>query len=289
MSLFNSDSKSPTKMFINLPKQVSASEPTRSISKMIPGGVVVDMLVNAAPKLIEEGMELISATISKFAQKDVTKTIVKRNVDTVNDTQISIPSNITIIRGEFAPSVNNEGKSFGDGGAKQTTLIGDEELHIEMDVLKSEDEASIYFQPTKYFYNGVDREGDEIHEIVLACAFVPVNETIMNVETLTFQSFLHFEHLKPHTQYDFKSKDGYDSSYQSSWMQPAIDPKIPYTLVIEIQEIREGNSFAKLLQTVYTENKTYIKEELDAKIKRLEALNKTHESNNSETASENRQ
>jgi len=273
MNLFNSNSKSPTKMFINLPNQASEVEnPTRSLSPIVPGGIIADMLINAAPKLIEEGMELISATINKFAQKDVTKTIVKRNIDIRHNTQISIPNSLTIIRGEFAPVMKNEGKSFGDGETQQTTLIGDEELHIEIDILKSEDEKSIYFQPTKYFYNGIDREGDEIYEIVLACAFIPVNTSTINVEPLKFQTLLHFEHLKPQTQYNFKSEEGYDSSYQSSWMQPDIDPKIPYTLLIEIQEIREGNSFAKLLQTVYSQNRTYIKEELDAKIRRFETL-----------------
>ena len=284
MSLFNSDRTSPTKLFINLPQEdFNANNTTRNLSKLVPGGAFVDIILNAAPKLIEEGMELISATISKFAEKDVTKTIVKRNIDILNGTQISIPRNLTIIRGNFAPKVMEEGTSFGDAGVRQTTLIGNKELHIEMDIVQSEDKKSIAFQPTKYFYNGVDREDDEIHEIVLACAFVPVNQTVINIETLTFQSFLHFEHLKPHTEYEFKSKDGYDSSYQSSWMQPAIDPTLPYTLVIEIQEIREGNSFAKLLNTVYVENKSYIKEELNAKIKLLDSLNRAQNNNSENT------
>jgi len=284
MSFFENKSSSPTKMFISIPsdapqtRTITKSNITDVISKMIPGGFPMDILLNAAPKLIEEGLELLSSTINKFAKENVTKTIVKRNIDVLNDTQISIPSNITIIRGDFAPSVNNEGSPFGDAGKHQASLIGHRELHIEIDVKKSKDGKSIYFQPTKYFYNGVDREKDVIDEIVLAFAFVPVNKTIMNVETLSFQSFLHFDNLTPHTQYDFEAEENsYDSNYQSPWMQPQLDPTVPYTLVIEIQEIREGNSFAKLLQTVYTENKSYITEELQAKVKLLEALNKTKE------------
>jgi|GEM_PF-2065208 len=281
MSLFNSDSKSATKMFINLPHLEPTFEPTRgmSMSKMLPGGagVLIDLVSNAAPKLIEEGMELISATINKFAQKDVTKTILKRNIDILNETKISVPSNITIIRGDFAEKITeSKGIPFGDNGKHQATFLGekkDRDLHIEIDIRKSKDEKSICFQPTQYFYNGVDREGDTIEEVVLGIAFVPVDKSVLNVDSLTFQTFLHFENLTPHTQYEFGSEfNGYDANYQSSWMQPNIDPKVPYTLVIEIQEIREGNSFAKLLQTVYTENKSYIKEELDAKIKLFETL-----------------
>ncbi|MBU1668702.1 hypothetical protein KKC13_09795 [bacterium] len=279
MSLFNSDSKSSTKMFINLPHLAPTSEPTRNISKMIPAGagVIIDLVANAAPKLIEEGLELLSSTINKFAQQDVTKTIVKRNIDILDETKISIPSNITLIRGDFAEKITgSKGIPFGDNGKHQATFLGEEkdrDLHIEIDIKKSKDEKSICFQPTKYFYNGVDREQDTIDEIVLGIAFVPVDKSVVNVDSFTFQTFLHFENLTAHTQYEFGSEvNGYDANYQSSWMQPAIDPKVPYTLVIEIQEIREGNSFAKLLQTVYTENKSYIKEELNAKIKLLEAL-----------------
>jgi hypothetical protein len=43
----------------------------------------------------------------------------------------------------------------------------------------------------------------------------------------------------------------------------------PYTIVIQIQEIREGNSFAKLMQTIYVENESYIKTNLNSKINTL--------------------
>jgi hypothetical protein len=40
-------------------------------------------------------------------------------------------------------------------------------------------------------------------------------------------------------------------------------------MVIQIQEIREGNSFAKLLQTIYVENESYLKTGLNDKITTL--------------------
>lgn len=280
MSLFEEESTSSTKLFINTPieapktKGISVS---KGLSNIIPGGIIIDLIANTAPKLIEEGLELLSATINKFAQQDVTKTIVKRNIDIVDETKISIPSNLTIIRGDFATQVTDtQGIPFGDSGKHQATFLGekkDRALHIEIDIQKSKDGKSICFQPTKYFYNGVDREQDTIHEIVLGITFMPVDKSIINVDSFTFQTFLHFENLTAHTQYEFGSTtSGYDANYQSSWMQPNIDPKVPYTLVIEIQEIREGNSFAKLVQTVYGENKEYIKKELDLKIESLKAL-----------------
>lgn len=285
MSIFESESKSPTKMFINRPEETVK---TKSISKsggltnMIPGGFVIELIGNAAPKLIEKGLEVLSSTINKFADTDVTKTSLKRNIDILNETEVSIPRNITIIRGDFAAKViknlKDKETAFGDEDNHQATLMGHEELRIEIDIRQSDDKKSICFQPTKYFYNGVDREKDTIDEIVLAIAFVPVSDSIINVEKLTFKSFIHFENLTAHTQYEFGSRvDGYDANHASSWMQPNIDPKVPYTLVIEIQEIREGNSFAKLLQTVYDENKSYIKDELEAKVKLLEEWNKMKE------------
>ncbi len=280
MSFLKSNhSKNPTKMFISHisePPQTKGltKSPTGSIvSKMLGAeGIVIDMILNAAPKVIEEGLELISKTITKFAEKDVTKTTVKRNIDIFSSTKMSIPSNITLIRGEFSPNVTDKGETFGDGHDKNTnqaTLIGHKELHIEIDIIQSKDNSSIYFQPKSYFYNGVDREGDTIDEIVLAFAFVPVDQSILNVEALTFQNFVHFDNLKPHTQYLFKTDNGYDCSYQSTWIEAPFTQSIPYTLVVEIQEIREGNSFAKLLQTVYIENKAYIQEGLQHKVNTL--------------------
>ncbi len=279
MSFFSSESKSQTKMFITISEvipQAKSVESTRNMSKMAPiGDPVTTILLNAAPKLVEEGLELLSGTINKFAQKDVTKTVVKHNIDTINKDKISIPTSITIIRGDFAPKVDyNRGEAFGDNGNHQTTLIGAKELYLELDVIASKDNESIAFQAKKYYYNGVDREQDVIDELVLAVSFVPVEESTLHATKPTFQTFLTFENLTAHTEYEFgNEEEGYDANYQSAWMKPQIDSETPYTLTIEIQEIRKGNSFAKLLQTIYGENEEYLKSELEAKIALLRMMN----------------
>ena len=280
MSFFSSESKSQTKMFISIPQitpekvsnDVKSLNFNKSIDILSMGNPATTILLNAAPKLIEEGLELLSGTINKFAEKDVTKTVVKHNVDIINKDKISIPTSITIIRGDFSPKIDyDKGEGFGDNGKHQTTLIGDKDLHIELDVIASKDNESIAFQAKKYYYNGVDREQDVIDELVLAVSFVPVEESTLNATKPTFQTFLTFENLTAHTEYEFGSKEeGYDTNYQSAWMKPQIDTETPYTLIIEIQEIRKGNTFAKLLQTVYGENEEYLKSELEAKIKFLE-------------------
>jgi len=288
MSFFSTESKSTTKMFITIPEVIAKENQamTKSLNqgKMIPNilsgmGGVTTILLNAAPKLIEEGLELLSGTINKFAQKDVTKTTIKRNIDIINKDKISIPTNITIIRSDFAPKIDpDKGEGYGDNGTHQTTRIGAKDLHIELAIRVSKDNESIAFQATKYFYNGVDREKDIIDELVLAVSFVPVEKSTLNVTKPSFQTFLTFENLEAHTEYEFGNEDeGYDANYQSAWMKPQIDTETPYTLIIEIQEIRKGNSFAKLLQTVYGENEEYLKKELDTKIALLKAINEKTE------------
>jgi hypothetical protein len=282
MGFFSTESKSQTKMFITIPevipKEIPPATRTKSYNKFdvtdiaSMGNPLTTILLNAAPKLIEEGLELLSGTINKFAEADVTKTIVKHNVDIINKDKISIPTSITIIRGDFTPKIDYEkGEGFGDNGKHQTTLVGAKDLYLELDVRASKDNESIAFQATKYYYNGVDREQDVIDELVLAVSFVPVEESTLNATKPTFQTFLTFENLTAHTEYEFgNEEEGYDANYQSAWMKPQIDTETPYTLIIEIQEIRKGNSFAKLLQTVYGENEEYLKTELDAKIKLME-------------------
>ena len=284
MSWFNTNRKvHPTKMFVNYLPEVPETKSmnfskTKSFSTSMLSaalgaqGMAVSMIANAAPKLIDEGLKLVSETINKFAQKDVTRSTVKRNFDILNPVKVSLPSSITIVRGNFAPNDQAEGELFGDGEKKsqnQAICLGDKELQIEIDIISSKDSSAIYFQPKSYFYNGLDREGDNITELVLAFAFVPVGKSILNINTLEFQNFLHFSALNPNEQYNFKSKSGYDTTYQSSWMSVPLNNNVPYTLVVEIQEIREGNSFAKLLQTVYTENQTYLKSEINQKVNTL--------------------
>jgi len=273
----------PTKMFVNYLSDLPQTKGmTFNKSKSITGsllsatmgvkGAAIDMVLSAAPKLIDQSMKLMSNTINSMAEDKIVKTNVKRNFDVINPARVSLPSKITIVRGEFATDTSQEGEVFGDGEKKnrnQAVLLGNKELHIEIDIVKSKDNRAIYFQPTSYFYCGESSEGEQIAELVLAFAFLEPGETLLNLKDVTFQNFLHFEALDSNKHYNFTSQSGCDNSFQSAWMKAPLSDNIPYTMVIQIQEIRKGNSFAKLLQTVYLENESYIKTELNQKIHNL--------------------
>ena len=284
MSWFNNNKKVyPTKMFVNylsdLPQTKGMTfKKTRSITGSLLStamgikGVAIDMVISAAPKLIDQGMKLMSDTISSMAEDKIIQTTVKRNFDVINPARVSLPSKITLVRGEFATDATQEGEIFGDGEKKnrnQVVLLGNKELHIEIDIVKSKDNRAIYFQPTSYFYCGESSDGEKISEIVLAFAFLEPDKTLLNIKDVTFQNFLHFEALESNKHYNFTSPSGCDNSFQSTWMKAPLSDNIPYTMVIQIQEIKEGSSFAKLLQTVYLENEKYIKTELNQKASSL--------------------
>ena len=284
MSWFNNNKKVyPTKMFVNYLNDLPQTKGmTFNKSKSMTGtllsaamgaqGAAVDMIISTAPKLIDQGMKLMSDTISSMAEDKIVQTTVKRNFDVITPARVSLPSKITLVRGEFATDASQEGEVFGDGEEKkrnQAVLLGNKELHIEIDIVKSKDNRAIYFQPTSYFYCGESSEGEQIAELVLAFAFLEPGETLLNLKDVTFQNFLHFEALESNKHYDFTSPSGCDNSFQSAWMKAPLSDNVPYTMVIQIQEIREGNSFAKLLQTVYMENENYIKSELNEKVHNL--------------------
>ena len=281
MSWFSNNKKVyPTKMFVNYLPEISKEEKTHPIqSKSIGGailssalgGTAIEMLLNAAPKLIDQGMELMANTLNALANDKAFPTTVRRNFDVIDPKKMSLPSKITLVRGNFAHDNNKQGTTFGDGESmnrNQVVLLGNKELHIEIDIIQSKDKSAIYFQTSSYFYVGESPEGHKIDEIVLAFAFLPAGQTIVDPKT-DFKNFLHFTALEPNVQYDFKSDSGYDTSFQSPWMTAPFEEVEPYTMIIQIQEIREGNSFAKLLQTVYVENETYIKSNINEKVKTL--------------------
>ena len=284
MSWFNNERKTiyPTKMFVNYLPEVSKTKgknaiQTKSIGGSIlsmalgPQGVALDMILTAAPKLIDQGMNLMAKTLESLSSDKAFPTIVRRNFDIIDPDKLSLPSKITLVRGDFASNNDMQGEVFGDGEKRsrnQVVLLGNKELHIEIDIIQSEDKSAIYFQANSYFYKGQSPEGHKIDEIVLAFAFLPAGQSIVNPEE-DFKNFLSFEALTPNKQYNFKSKSGYDSSLQSAWMTRPLDEVIPYTMVIQIQEIREGNSFAKLLQTVYVENESKIRSQLNNKVSTL--------------------
>ena len=284
MSWFAKENRTiyPTKMFVNYLPEVSKKTQGDAIQTKSMGGsllsvamgaqgIALDMILTAAPKIIDQGMTLMSKTLESLAVDKAFPTIVRRNFDIIDPEKLSLPSKITLIRGDFAQNNNMQGEVFGDGESKsrnQVVLLGNKELHIEIDIIQSEDKSAIYFQANSYFYIGQSPEGHNIDEIVLAFAFLPAGQSIVNPEE-DFKNFLHFEALTPNQHYNFKSESGYDSSLQSSWITRPLDEVVPYTMVIQIQEIREGNSFAKMMQTVYLENESKIRSQLNNKVSTL--------------------
>jgi hypothetical protein len=206
---------------------------------------------------------------------------VQRNFDVINPAKFSLPSKITLVRGNFAEHKEVQGEVFGDGEKQhynQAILLDNKELHIEIEIIQSKDKSAFYFQPTSYFYKGESPEGDKVEEVVLAFAFLSAGESTLSPQK-KFQSFVHFNALTPSRFYNFKSKSGYDTSFQSPWISTPLEEVVPYTLLIEIQEIREGNAFAKLLQTIYLENKNNFKSKFNEKLN-------SHNSNESKQSNE---
>ena len=284
MYWFNKNKKLyPTKMFVNYLDESSKKEDknvakTKSFSTSMLStamgvqGVAIDMALSVAPEMIDKGMKFMSDTLQGVANDKKFLTTVKRNFDINNPAKVSLPSKITIVRGKFASQNSTEGEIFGDGEEKstnQSVLIGDKELHIEIEIIKSKDSKSIYLQPTHYFHSGKSSDGKKVDEIVLAFAFLTPTEHLLDVKNIKFQNFLHFTALEPNESYSFKSKSGYDNSFQSEWMNAPLEEPVPYTMLIEIQEIRSGNSFARLLQTVYMKNEEYIRTGVTDKINSL--------------------
>ncbi|CAA6819480.1 MAG: Unknown protein [uncultured Sulfurovum sp.] len=262
----------PTKFFVNYLPETSQTKENTTIQEKSLGATIVpmalDILLTLTPKLAEQSMNFVSQSLESLTIEKAFPTIVRRNFDVINEEHLSLPSKITLVRGDFTPKINTKGEVFGDGTQKrhnQVTLTGNKELHIEIDIIPSKDKSAVYFQASSYFYAGQSPEGHSIDEIVLAFAFLPAGQSMVTPQN-EFTSFLHFEALNPKQQYNFKTANGYDSAFQSAWITKPFKEAIPYTMVIQIQEIRRGNSFAKLLQTIYVENERNIKSKLNTHI-----------------------
>lgn len=276
MNWFNEDTKVyPTKMFVNYLPEVSeeSSEKQtkgehRSVASLI-GGEGLDILLSLAPKAIDYGMEFLGKTLDSLAEDQAYPTEVKRNFDALSPAKLYLPRKITLVRGDFAPNKNMQGELFGDGEEKsynQAILSANKELHIEIDLIRSQDKTAFYFQPSFYFYKGKNSQSEQIDEVALAFAFIKPDEVAANEQ---FKNFVHFKGLEPNNEYTFKSTTGYDHSYQSSWMTAPLEAGEPYTMVVKIIEIRKGNSFAKHIQRVYLDNKEEISIKLNEEAKKV--------------------
>jgi hypothetical protein len=277
MNWFDDDKKTyPTKMFINyLPEEKPEVESKNIGATLLAGGVqgiALDLLLTTAPKLIDEGMQLLRNRLASMAEDKVDLTTVQRNFDTIEKEILHLPSKITLVRGDFAPNKNMQGELYGDGETKsknQSMLSENKELEIEIEIIQSKDDpTTFYFQPNSYFHHGYSAESEATDEIIIAFAFLSANENSFN-PLLDMKNAIHFKNLTPNQQYDFKSNTGYDTSFQSPWITVPLKEVKPYTLAITILEVRKGNSFAKLLHSIYLNNETDIQRELNRQIKHL--------------------
>ena len=283
MNFFNfDDTKTPTKMFVSELSEPEVVTERESDSKVrikrdLATSVVAaasSILIKIAPDLIDKGVKFFSSAIANFAEDHVTQTLIYKNIDAHSTDKVFLPKKITIVRAEFSDNTNDniEGKLYGDGDDKQynqAKRISDIELQIEIEVMPSQNCNAVYFQPTSYLYKGEDIKGNDIDEIIIAFAFVPAGQAISAYKELTFQSLLHFKQLENNKPYsfEFESGSGCDTSYQSPWLIPSMQNHIgPYSLAIGIQEIRKGNSFAGLIQDIYTKHEDELIEDITEQV-----------------------
>ena len=266
MQFFNfDDTKTPTKMFVS-----ELAEPKVKAKGVL--AAASNILIKIAPDLIDKGAKFFSSAIANFAEDHVTQTLIYKNIDAHSTDKVFLPKKITIVRANFSTKTDDDSKGelFGDGDKKQDNqvkLISDKELQIEIEIIPSQNSNAVYFQTTSYFYKGEDIEGNDIDEIIIAFAFVPAGHAISAYSELTFQNLLHFKQLENSQHYSFESKSGCDTSYQSPWFIPSIENHTgPYSLVIGIQEIRKGNSFAGLIQDIYTKHEDELTKEIKEQV-----------------------
>ena len=273
MQFFNfDDTKTPTKMFVSElsePEEAAEGE-IRTKGALTSSAITAasNILIKIAPDLIDKGVKFFSSAIANFAEDHVTQTLIYKNIDAHSVDKIFLPKKITIVRANFSTKTDDtsKGELFGDGDQQQDNqvkLISDKELQIEIEVIPSRNGNAIYFQTTSYFYKGEDIEGNDIDEVIIAFAFVSAGHAIPAYSELTFQSLLHFKQLENSQHYSFKSKSGCDTSYQTPWFIPSIENHTgPYSLVIGIQEIRKGSSFAELVQDIYAKHEDELTQEI---------------------------
>ena len=281
MQFFNfDDTKTPTKMFVSELSEPEIAPERESDSKAKEKGVLAgsaitaasNILIKIAPDLIDKGVKFFSSSIANFAEDHVTQTLIYKNIDAHSVDKIFLPKKITIVRANFSTKTddNSKGELFGDGDKEQDNqvkLISDKELQIEVEVIPSQNSNAVYFQTTSYFYKGEDIEGNDIDEIIIAFAFVPAGHAISAYSELTFQSLLHFKQLENSQHYSFESKSGCDTSYQTPWFIPSVENHTgPYSLVIGIQEVRKGSSFAGLIQDIYTKHEDELTKEIKEQV-----------------------
>ena len=262
-------SKTPTKMFVN---QLSAPKPKgyNPQKKYIENirTTITHTVSQIAPELVKEGFKLLSSTIAGFTEDYTNETIVHKNIDGDMADNIFVPNYIKIIRADF----NSENSFFYDGflkSDKRCYELSNRKLHIELDIKKSNDKQSFYFQPSYYYYIGVDNKNKNIDEIVLSFAFIEASENIFDFNSIKFKQIITFKDLDNKFEYKFKRENGtYDSSFQSPWISAELSKRGAYTIVIKIEEKRYSKPFAKTLNKIYKNHENELQNRINEEIKK---------------------
>jgi len=276
MSIFNFSNKIATKMFVS-----ELSEPKKNavvekgvISK---GGIgvsamVAEKIIEIAPELVEEGFKALSSTIAGFTEDYTTETIIYKNINGDNHNHIFLPPHITIIRANFPKDIKDKENRCLDGYGDRVDMckdISDKKLHIELEIIKSKDNSSFYFQPSSYYYCGKDNMRKKIDELNLSFAFVLANENISDFKSIEFREIISFKDLDDEYDYNFKIDDNrYDTSYQSPWIGSELSKKGAYTIVFKIEERVYRKSFAKTLNKIYKKHEDELKNKINREIKK---------------------
>ncbi|NEW61514.1 hypothetical protein GSY74_09490 [Sulfurovum sp. bin170] len=273
MSIFNFNKKTQTKMFVS---ELSAPKKASVIAKSAGDGVVSKggistIISEIAPELIEEGFKVLSSTIAGFTEDYKSETVVRKNINGDEREDIFLPNHISIIRANFPLDINDEDNSCFDGYGEKPNCqeLSDRKLQIELDIIKSKDESSFYFQPKSYYYCGRDRSNKKMDELNLSFAFVTAQESISDYSSIEFKEIISFKDLEDEHDYNFKIRDKkiYDTTYQSAWIGSELSKKGSYTIVFKIEERRYSKPFAKTLNRIYKKHEDELKKKINKEIK----------------------
>ncbi|HHB94197.1 MAG TPA: hypothetical protein ENK88_03540 [Campylobacterales bacterium] len=146
--------------------------------------------------------------------------------------------------------------------------MDDRKLHIELDIVQSHDLQNFYFQPTYYYYIGMDNKRKKIDELNISFAFIEASENISDYSALKFKQIISFRDLDNSYEYHFKDGNcNYDTTFQSPWINSELSKKGAYTIVIEIEEKRYSKPFATKLNRVYKKHEDELKNRINQEIK----------------------
>ena len=273
MSLFNFGNRVTTKLFISQLPTPKKSDSSRE--EVVPKGVISAMvatkLIEVAPELVEEGFKVLSSSIANFTQDYESKTVVRKNINGDKHDKIFLPPSIRIVRANFPKDINDKKNSCFDGYGEHPNSckeLSDRKLQIELDIIKSSDGNSFYFQPSNYFYCGKDSKKREIDELTLSFAFVMADENLSDLDAIEFREIINFGDLDSEHDYNFKiDEKRYDTSYQSPWISSELSKKGVYTMLFQIKEKKNSNSFNKFLNKIYKNHEDELKKKINKEIK----------------------